>query len=515
MAIDRGPTNSKYVMAIDQGTTNSKALLVGRSGEVAASASRPVKTAFPQPGWVEQDSMELWRSAAGAVDDCLAQVEDAEIAAIGISNQRESALVWDRRTGCPAGPCVIWQCRRTAPFCASLAGTSAEALVRSHSGLPIDPLFSASKIRWLLDHIKDGTRRADAGALCAGTVDSWMLWNLTGGASWATDASNASRTQLLNLDSVAWDPDLLAIFGVPAGVLPEVRASSGVLGYSVASGRLPAGIPIASLIGDSHAALFGHAAFAPGAVKATYGTGSSLMTRVEQPVPSAYGLSTTIAWSEDGKARYALEGNITNAGAAVQWLAELFQLSDGAGGAARLAATVDHSSGVYLVPAFAGLGAPHWDSGARGVICGLTRGTTLAHVAKATVDSIAYQVRDVFEALRQDSGAPLRELMADGGASRNDRLMQFQADILDCPVVRSSSSDLSAIGAAWLAGLAVGFWSSHEELAALPQPTDRFEPAMPPARRDDLIDGWQKALAKARSDSASSSRALGYLHGSN
>ena len=506
---------AEYILAIDQGTTNSKVLLIGRSGEIAASASRPVKIAFPQPGWVEQDGMDLWRSVADAVNDCLAQAEGAEIAAIGVSNQRESAMVWDRRTGRPAGPCVIWQCRRTAPFCASLAATPSACLVRGRSGLPIDPLFSASKIRWLLDHIEYGVRRAEAGELCAGTVDSWVLWNLTGGASWATDASNASRTQLLNLERVEWDSDLLATFGVPPEVLPEVRPSSGVFGVSVACGRLSGGIPVASLVGDSHAALFGHAAFAPGAVKATYGTGSSLMTRVERPIPSAHGLSTTIAWAEAGRAHYALEGNITNTGAAVQWLADLLMLDDGAAGAARLAASVEDSSGLYLVPAFAGLGAPHWDADARGILCGLTRGITLSHVAKAAVDSIAYQVRDVFEALRQDSGAPLCELLADGGASRNNNLMQFQADILGCPVVRSSSTDLSAIGAAWLAGLAVGFWRSHDELAALPQPTDRFEPAMTSSRREDLLAGWQNALAKARFGSAPAGQALGHVHGSN
>jgi glycerol kinase len=370
-------------------------------------------------------------------------------------------------------------------------------------------------MRWLLEHIDDGAARAAAGELCAGTVDSWILWNLTGGRVCATDASNASRTQLLNLERVAWDQVLLGIFGIPVQALPEVRSSSEILGLSAPCGRLPAGIPVASVVGDSHAALFGHAAFTPGAVKATYGTGSSLMTRVEQPTASAHGLSTTIAWAEAGRARYALEGNITNTGAAVQWLAELVGLEDGASGAAGLAASVDDSAGVYLVPAFAGLGAPHWDADARGVICGLTRGTTLAQVAKATVDSIAYQVRDVFEALRQDSGTPLHELLADGGASRNNRLMQFQADILGCPVVRTSSADLSAIGAAWLAGLAVGFWRSHEELAALPQTTDRFEPAMPAARREDLTAGWQHALAKARSGSSPAGQALRYVHGSN
>jgi glycerol kinase len=489
----------KLILAVDQGTTNTKALLMDRAGSVLLRASRPLAVSFPQPGWVEQDARDLWTSVTEAVDECLAQCGDAEIAAVGISNQRESAVVWDRRTGTPAGPCVIWQCRRTAAFCDELRLSGLDATIRERSGLPLDPLFSASKFRWLLDHIEDGAARAAAGDLRAGTVDSWLLWNLTGGAVHATDAGNASRTQLLNLERCAWDAELLGIFAIPAACLPEVRASSSVVGTTAGFGRLPAGVPVASLVGDSHAALFGHAAFAPGAVKATYGTGSSLMSPLDRPVVSAHGLSTTVAWAQPGRIRYALEGNITNTGGAVQWLGDFLGLAGGAESVARLAAGVADSAGAYLVPAFAGLGAPHWDAGARGVLCGLTRGTTPAHVARATVDSIAYQVADVFQAMRQDAAMPLPALFADGGASRNGRLMQFQADILACPVIRSGSADLSAIGAAWLAGLAVGYWESLDELQRLPRATTRFEPAMRESRRAELLSGWRDALGRSRS----------------
>lgn len=374
-----------------------------------------------------------------------------------------------------------------------------ETAIRDRSGLPVDPLFSASKIRWLLANARDGQSRAAAGELCAGTVDSWLLWKLTGGAVHGTDASNASRTQLLSLRQARWDGELLKTFGIPPACLPEVRSSSGVFGVTMGIGPLPAAVPVASLIGDSHAALFGHAAFAPGAVKATYGTGSSLMSPIDSPVPSRHGLSTTIAWMESSRVRYALEGNITNTGGAVQWLAGFLGLAGGAEEAAALAASVPDAGGAYLVPAFAGLGAPHWDAGARGVICGLTRGSTHAHIARATVDSIAYQVADVFTAIRQDASITAPALYADGGASRNARLMQFQADILGCPVIRSASADLSAIGAAWLAGLAVGYWASLEELAALPGETSRFEPDMSDARRTEMIEGWRDALERSRS----------------
>lgn len=486
------------ILAIDQGTTNTKALLVDRSGTVRARASRPLPITFPQPGWVEQDPLDLWDSVLSSIDELLRLHHPTNIAAIGISNQRESALLWDRHTGQPLGPCVIWQCRRTADFCEQLRTLNLDSTIRQRSGLPVDPLFSASKIRWLLDHVPAGSSRAASGGLCAGTVDSWLLWKLSGGAVHATDASNASRTQLLNLEQCRWDSELLGIFGIPEACLPQVRPSTGVFGVTAGCSTLPPGIPIASLIGDSHAALFGHAAFAPGAVKATYGTGSSLMSPLDTPVASRHGLSTTVAWAEPARVRYALEGNITNTGGSVQWIASLLRLS-GSEEVAELAAGVPDSAGAYLIPAFAGLGAPHWDAGARGLLYGLTRGTSPAHLARAAIDSIAFQVRDVFESIRQDAAIPLPALFADGGASRNDRLMQFQADLLDCPVLRSSSADLSAIGAAWLAGLAAGIWSSLDELDHLPRPTTRFLPQMPVSLRSRLIDGWNDALRRSKS----------------
>jgi len=381
--------------------------------------------------------------------------------------------------------------RRTA---ARRAGSGHSTALRPSRG----SLVSGSKIRWILDHIADGALRAAAGDLWAGTVDSWLLWNLTGGKEHKTDASNASRTQLLNLSECRWDRRLLDIFGIPEACLPEVRPSSGVAGLTSGCGSVPDGVPVAGLIGDSHAALVGHAAFAPGAVKATFGTGSSLMSPLENAVLSRHGLSTTIAWSDPLRVRYALEGNITNTGGTVQWLAGLLG-SAGSGQIAALAETVSDSGGVYLVPAFAGLGAPHWDAGARAIISGLTRGTTQAHLAKAAIESIAFQVRDVFEAIEQDAGIPLPALFADGGASRNRELMQFQADLLGCPVIRNQSADLSAIGAAWLAGLAIGFWQSLEELESLPRAYNRFEPAMNAARRSELLAGWRDAVRRSRS----------------
>jgi glycerol kinase len=491
--------SSRLILAVDQGTTNTKAVLVGHEGQVVARASRPLSISFPQPGWVEQDPEELWQSVRSAIEELLGAGPAERIAAIGISNQRESAVLWDRRTGAALGPCVIWQCRRTAGFCDELRRRELETTIRERSGLPIDPLFSASKFRWLIGQAADGRSRAAAGDICAGTVDSWLLWKLTGGSVHATDMSNASRTQLLNLAQGGWDSELLRIFDIPLACLPEVRASSSVFGATIGQGAMPPGIPVASLIGDSHAALFGHAAFVPGSVKATYGTGSSLMSPTEVPVASRHGLSTTVAWAEPDRVRYALEGNITNTGGSVQWMASFLGLGGGAEEVAALATTVSDSAGVYLVPAFAGLGAPHWDSGARGLLCGLTRGATTAHAARAAIESIAFQVRDVFEAMRQDAGIPLPALYADGGASRNESLMQLQADLLGCPVIRSSSPDLSAIGAAWLAGLAAGYWSSLEELESQPRKTTRYEPGMRAAQRERLLQGWADALSRSRS----------------
>ena len=469
---------ARHILAIDQGTTNTKVLLLDDAGVVVARASRPVTVAYPQAGWVQQDGDALWRTVVEAMDECLTALPEANLAGVAITNQRESVMVWDRTTGRPAGPCVVWQCRRTAPFCHALRERGLGALVQQKTGLPIDPLFSASKARWLLDHLVDGRARAADGAVCVGTIDSWLLWNLTGGAVHACDRSNASRTQLYNLHTGTWDPDLLDLFEIPRAALPEVRSSSGAFGATVAIGRLPAGVAVGSLVGDSHAALFGHAAFRPGPVKATYGTGSSLMTLIDAPTAAGSGLSTTVAWDLGRGATFAREGNITVTGGAIDWLAQLLGLAGGAPAVAALAETVPESDGVTLVPAFAGLGAPYWDDGARALVHGLTLGTTPAHVARAGLEAIAFQVGDVLEAMRTDGGADPIELLADGGATGNDTLMQFQADVIGCPVIRNRSTDLSACGAAWLCGLAVGVWGSLETLRSLPRCTDRFEPRM-------------------------------------
>ena len=482
------------ILAIDQGTTNSKAVLVNDRGAVIGDASAPVAIRYPHAAWVEQDPAFIWESVLAAVARCLDAHPEQRIAAIAISNQRESALVWDRASGEPLGPCITWQCRRTTPFCQELSAAGLEPLLRQRTGLTIDPLFSASKMRWLLEQIPQGKTRAAAGELCLGTVDSWLLWHLSGGKLHACDMTNASRTQLLNLHTQRWDAELLDIFGIPAAALPTIYPSSAPYGVTVAQGALPAGIPIAALIGDSHAALYGHAGFQPGAIKATYGTGSSLMTPVAQPVISNLGLSTTVAWATAAGVTYALEGNISVTGAAVAWLCQLLNIE--VAKIEELAAQVEETGGVYLVPAFVGLGAPHWHEDARGLITGLTRGTSAAHLARATLESIAYQVRDVFDAMQQEAGHPLRVLLVDGGASRNRLLMQMQADVLATPILRSGSPHVSALGAAYLAGLAVGLWGSEAEIAALPRGQERFDPQMDEAARASGYMGWQHAIAR-------------------
>ena len=488
----------RLILAIDQGTTNTKALLIARSGEVVARASRRVSISYPAPGWVEQDASALWRSVTEVSAECFGQAGNGAIAAIGISNQRESVVAWDRRTGAPAGPCVVWQCRRTADKCRELLDSGQASLIQELSGLGIDPLFSASKAAWLLNHATDGMSRARDGELLVGTVDSWLLWNLTRSAVHATDVSNASRTQLLNLARAQWDSRLLDAFGIPAACLPEIRSSSGIFAETAPGTEIPAGIPIAALIGDSHAALFGHAAFQPGAVKATYGTGSSLMSLTDEVTASRHGLSSTIAWGREGVVKYALEGNITNTGATMDWMAR-FLRHETAGTTAAIAGSVPDSGGVYIVPAFAGLGAPHWDPLARGAISGLTSAAGPEHAARAALESIAYQVNDVLVAMKKDMQRELPELLTDGGASANDVLMQFQADIGNCTILRSASPDLSARGAAWLAGLATGEWKSLDELAQLRGGIDRFNPAMSRSRREMLLSGWYDALARCRS----------------
>ncbi len=483
------------ILAIDQGTTNTKVVLVDASGQVCARASRSLQVHYPQPAWVEQDPREIWRSVEGAVADCVASLESPEILAIAITNQRESVVVWERTTGLPLGPVITWQCRRTTSFCDELKACGLEGFLRERTGLTIDPLFSASKARWLLDHIPEGHARATNGEICIGTMDSWVLWNLTGGAVHACDVSNASRTQLLNLSTAQWDDELLEVFGISHAVLPQVKPSSYIYGETKPLEGLHKGIPVASLIGDSHGALYGHAGFHRGAVKATYGTGSSLMTPLPTPVLSTHGLSTTIAWGREN-ITYALEGNISATGAAVQWLGQVLGWQDNGREIEALSSEVKDADGVYLVPAFVGLGAPYWNPNARGTITGITRGTTRAHLARATLESIAYQIRDVFDAIEADTQTPLQKIYADGGASRNDVLMQFQADILARPVLRNRSSDVSALGAAYLAGLAVGVWKSEEEITHLARPTDLFEPCLSESERAARYDGWQRAVAQ-------------------
>ena len=493
------------ILAIDQGTTNTKAILVSADGDIRAEESVRMSLTFPAPGWVESDGLAIWDSVRAVIERCLAQAGDTSVAAVAIANQRESVLAWDRKTGIPLGPCISWQCRRTAAYCDALRDQGHESRVRERTGLGLDPLFSASKARWLLDHIENGDARGRQGDLCIGTVDSWIVWNLTAGRSFVTDLTNASRTLLLDLDRGRWDEGLLDLFGIPVEALPEVRGSSGLLGTTQATGSIPVGIPIAAMVGDSHAALFGHGAPPPGTVKVTYGTGSSVMTPLEQRV-QADGLSETIAWSverrdisSDPSIVYALEGNITATGATLEWLTALLGLKGGENELERLAASTPDSDGVYLVPAFAGLGAPHWDPDARGLICGLTRGTTPAQVALAGFESIAYQIRDVVEVLRSSAPTVPSMLIADGGAMRSDLLAQIQADVVRLPVMRSRSGNVAALGAAYLAGLAMGAWGSLDDIRRLPRAFDRFEPGDGADTREHGYHGWRAALARASS----------------
>jgi len=490
------------ILAIDQGTTNTKVLLVNPSGNVIARAARPLRQSFPQPTWVEQDAIEVWQSVREAMEECLAAVDDPRPAAIALTNQRESVVLWERQSGRPLSPVIGWQCRRTADFCSQLRARGLESFLAERTGLGVDPLFSASKMNWMLDHITDCRRRAELGEVCLGTVDSWVLWNLTGGQVHACDVTNASRTQLFDIHKLDWGEDLLALFDIPRAALPEVRPSSADFGSSVTLGLLPAGVPIVALIGDSHAALFGQAGFHPGSVKATYGTGSSLMMPTPAAVVSKHGLSTTIGWALDReRVTYALEGNISVTGAAVQWLGEFLSLEDPTEEVAKLAARVESAGGLYLVPAFVGLGAPYWNDAARGLISGITRGSTATHLARATIEAIAYQVRDVFDVMQIEAGADLKVLLADGGASRNTMLMQFQADIIGRPLLQSVSADVSALGAVYLAGLGTGQWQSLDEITQLPRPQSLFEPRIAAQDREALYAGWQTAVARALLDS--------------
>ncbi len=495
------------ILAIDQGTTNTKALLVDAAGKVAASSSVKVPVTFPRPGWVESDALELWATVEAAMAACLAGVDATRVVAIGVANQRESVVIWERATGRPLGPVVGWQCRRGTDICEAIRAGGDEAMVRSRTGLALDPMFSASKARWLLDHVEDGHRRAQQGELCVGTVDTWLAWNLSGGTAFVTDATNASRTLLLDLDLLAWDPGLLALFGIPAAALPGVRGSSAVVGATQGTTAVPTGVPLAALMGDSHAALMGHGAPGPGSVKATFGTGTSVMAPLDTAARHEH-LSATVAWSvEPGdaggiEAVPALEGNITSTGAAIAWVASIVGREGREAELEPLAMSVPDADGVYLVPAFTGLGAPHWDPDARGLLCGLSRGTSQAHLARAAFDAVAYQVRDVLEVLAPVVGSPLDALYADGGAMQSRLLAQLTADVIGMPVLINRAESVAALGAAYMAGLAVGMWASLDEIRGLERSFDRFEPGSGASAASDGYAGWRVALGRAASREA-------------
>jgi len=488
------------VLALDQGTTSSRAMLFDHEGQVRGVQQKEFRQIFPQAGWVEHDPEEIWTSQRDVALAVLKQanLRAADIAAIGITNQRETTLVWDRKTGRPIHNAIVWQDRRTAAFCDTLKRDGKADLIRRKTGLEIDAYFSGSKIRWILDNVPGTRERAERGELAFGTVDTWLAWKLSNGELHITDASNASRTMLLNLHTLQWDDELLALFNIPPQLLPQVRASSDVYG-TTAAGLFDAPIKIAGIAGDQQAALFGQTCFGRGLAKNTYGTGCFLLMNIgTEAVASKHKLLTTVAWQLKDCTDYALEGSVFIGGAVVQWLRDGLGLVKSAGEIEQLARSVPDAGGVFIVPAFAGLGAPHWDQYARGTITGITRGTTSAHFARAALDSIAYQVADIVDVKQQDSGIQLQELRVDGGAAANNLLLQFQADILGIPVVRPKVTETTALGAAYLAGLAVGYWNSQRDVIANWQVDRRFEPAMPKDRAAQLRRRWSLALQRAK-----------------
>ena len=485
----------QYVLALDQGTTSSRALLFDRDGDVRAVAQREFDQIFPRPGWVEHNPEQIASSQIAVALEALAQAnaQPKDIAAIGIANQRETTILWDRETGKPICNALVWQDRRTADVCEGLKAAGHEPLIQQRTGLLIDSYFSASKISWILDHVSGAREHADAGKLAFGTVDSWLIWNLTG--LHVTDASNASRTMLFNIHSGAWEEELLRLFRIPASLMPSVRGSSEIYGEVSAVPGLN-GIPIAGIAGDQQAALFGQRCVRPGLTKNTYGTGCFMLQNTgPHAVPSSNRLVTTVAWTIKDKTEYALEGSVFVGGAVVQWLRDGLGVIRGSSEVEALAKSVADNGGVYFVPAFVGLGAPHWDSYARGSIFGLTRGSTAGHLARAALESIAYQVADLLDAMRRDAGHPVEELRVDGGASANDSLMQFQCDLLRVPVVRPAATETTALGAAYLAGLGVGFWKSIPETTAKAR---RFEPKMPESQAAALRQRWNQAVARSK-----------------
>lgn len=489
----------QYILSIDAGTTGARCILFDRDGRMCAVSQKELHPQYPHEGWVEQDAMEIWTVQLEVCRDAIAQlgIQPEQIAAVGITNQRETTIVWDKVTGRPVAPAIVWQCRRTAEEAEQLRARGLEEMLREKTGLVVDAYFSATKLRWILEHVPDARTRAQNGELLFGTVDCWLIWNLTGGARHVTDASNAARTMLYDIHALRWDADILRELDIPACMLPQVVPSSGIVGET-APALFGRAIPIAGVAGDQQAALFGQTCFAPGEAKNTYGTGCFLLMNTgSQPVSSENGLLTTIAWNIGGQVTYALEGSVFVAGAAIQWLRDELGLLEHSSDSERVARSVADTGGVYLVPAFTGLGAPYWDPYARGTLIGMTRGTGSAHIVRAALESLAYQTADVLHVMEKDAELCLQSLKVDGGASANDFLMEFQADVIDVPVERPACVETTALGAAYLAGLAVGYWSDREQIRKTILPDRTFVPHMDAGRRDRLLAGWHTAVERS------------------
>jgi len=492
---------SKFIMALDQGTTSSRAILFDKKGNPVYVAQKEFKQHFPKSGWVEHNPMEIWSSVLSVIAQVLSEndINASDIAGIGITNQRETTVVWDKNTGEPVYNAIVWQSRQTAGICDQLKAQGYEDTFRQKTGLLIDAYFSGTKVKWILDNVEGAREKAEAGDLLFGTIDTWITWKLTEGAVHVTDYSNASRTLMYNIFDLKWDEELLNILNIPASMLPDVRPSSEVYGNIAEKHFFGHSVPIAGIAGDQQAALFGQACFEKGMAKNTYGTGCfMLMNTGEEAVKSELGLLTTIAWGIDGKVHYALEGSIFVAGSAIQWLRDGLRMFRNSADSEEYAKRVEHTDGVYVVPAFVGLGTPYWDSDVRGAVFGLTRGTSKEHFVRATLESLAYQTRDVLEAMASDSGIDMKTLRVDGGAVMNDFLMQFQADILNVPVERPSVNETTALGAAYLAGLAVGFWENKDDVQEHWQLDKKFEPQMAEQQREQLFEGWHKAVKAAQ-----------------
>lgn len=492
--------NKPYILALDQGTTSSRAIIFDQKGQIVSVAQKEFKQHFPKQGWVEHDPDEIWSSQSAVLIEALLNkdIKPEQVAGIGITNQRETTIVWDRKTGKPLYNAIVWQDRRTAAYCNELKEKGHAAQIAAKTGLIIDAYFSATKIRWILENVEGARQKAEAGELAFGTVDSWLIWKLTAGKSHLTDITNASRTMIFNIHTQEWDRELLALFGIPASMLPEVKSCSEIF-TETAGDVLNTKIPIAGVAGDQQAALFGQLCIEPGMAKTTYGTGCFLvMNTGTEAVRSQNQLLTTVAWKIGNEINYALEGSVFIGGAAVQWLRDGLELFKKASETEKLAMSLDDNDGVYFVPALSGLGAPHWDQDARGAFFGITRGTTIAHMTRAALEAIAYQVYDVLKAMEKDSGKPTQELRVDGGATANNFLMKFQANLLGCEIKRPKIIETTAIGAAFLAGLAVGFWKNQEELQELWEADQSFEPNMESEKRDQLIHFWHKAVERSK-----------------